>query len=400
MQKHASGSTDKNLVGYWTFRCYQLAGRGRRRSQGQSDARARRADYVTTRRGLQDGKPTMRNGITLGQFCNQLDQLGKYDPGPVSYQAASPNPVPMDIGQGAARQLSFGSTGSKKKRQAPLPPVPVAGTYSSVVRRMRNLSSCSGVSSVSKQSRAPTDWCDGDESGFDGHSDVGTSVDGATQTIPVQEVISTSTDTVGLAEVCPRLVACKPIRDDNHDPLVPQDVGRDTAVYLRELAKRVESGNLQSLDVVVAMDKLEAIRVGGAPGPGDKPVFKRQETLPERKRLRRTVDQELYGYLRLEAMYEPRTAALQLTLKKKAMKFLERYNESSFTRMERYEMILAAVTHAMVVDEAELQPREVYRRAVKDMWKHKKLVNGEIGPDGFIESIVDYFTGKPSHLPA
>lgn len=61
-------------------------------------------------------------------------------------------------------------------------------------------------------------------------------------------------------------------------------------------------------------------------------------------------DSDLVSYLRLEAAYQTRSPSLLLTLKNKAIRWFSQFDLSLYTLQEKYEMIMRAVTIAMLPD--------------------------------------------------
>ncbi len=112
------------------------------------------------------------------------------------------------------------------------------------------------------------------------------------------------------------------------------------------------------------------------------------------------VDSELYHHLAVESMFEVRAPEMALVLKRKAVKFLDNYDCSKLAGQVRYELIHRAVAAAMVPKVEELDVRHVYRAGVKRMHAHADLVRGDVSAQGLVETVGDWFVGRPDALPA
>lgn len=84
------------------------------------------------------------------------------------------------------------------------------------------------------------------------------------------------------------------------------------------------------------------------------------------------VDADLLGELKLEAAFQVRSHALLLHLKQRARRHLQRFDMRCHTRMEIREMVVNAVTCAMIIDDTEAKAVELMWRTRKDMFSANK----------------------------
>lgn len=111
------------------------------------------------------------------------------------------------------------------------------------------------------------------------------------------------------------------------------------------------------------------------------------------------VDDELYNHLRLEALFEVRSAELPLKLKRKATKYLEGFDQRNLTEASRVDMVHRAVVAAMVPSPDEVTARHVYRCGAAAMHAHADLMAGDISSKGVVEAIGDWIQDRPQNLP-
>nr|WKV33724.1 MAG: RNA-dependent RNA polymerase [Riboviria sp.] len=85
------------------------------------------------------------------------------------------------------------------------------------------------------------------------------------------------------------------------------------------------------------------------------------------------VEADLYGVLRLEAVFQRRSHSLVLQLKQKAHRYLQQRDLRLYTRVQQYEMVTRAVTMAMLVDPLEERCVALIKRNTSAMTQHGKF---------------------------
>nr|WPR18344.1 MAG: hypothetical protein [Chemarfal virus 172] len=66
------------------------------------------------------------------------------------------------------------------------------------------------------------------------------------------------------------------------------------------------------------------------------------------ERVMKYMPSELFGYLRLQALYVPRTNLLRMQLKYKALKYIEQHDHSSLNHQQLADIVNVVVTRVMI----------------------------------------------------
>lgn len=198
---------------------------------------------------------------------------------------------------------------------------------------------------------------------------------------------------------------------------VTSDRSRALTDLLTESVHRLGLGDSVDgvIDTLLKSDLLSAglettVSAGGPEGPksanGKSPFVRTEEVMVKyagrvhkSARALATVDAELLGTLRLEALYCVRTPELQMVLKRKGVKYLSQYDTSDIPAQEVTSMIHRAVVAAMLPDQEELDARHTYRMGAKDMHQHAKLLSGDLRPNSIIERVGDIAKWRPAAMP-
>lgn len=85
------------------------------------------------------------------------------------------------------------------------------------------------------------------------------------------------------------------------------------------------------------------------------------------------VEADLYGELRLEALFQERSHDLLLHLKNRARRFLQKYDMRNYTRQEQKDVIAFSCAMAMTIDTVEEKCKSLIERNSNAMRQHAKF---------------------------